>query len=152
MKTKNIISLLLILVTLSFNSIILKSNYEKIPTKISFLGKEYILDKGGCILVAIYEKKAVGVCALIKMNEAEWDFELAKMAISSEFRGLGIGFLLANAIIDKAKYLGAKSIYLESNTVLAPAIKLYRKLGFKEIAGYPTPYQRCDIQMMLNIL
>lgn len=113
--------------------------------------KEYILDKGGYILVALYEEKPVGVCALIKMNEVAWDFEFAKMAILSEFRGLGIGFLLANAIIDKAKYLGAKNIYLESSTVLAHAIKLYKKLGFQEITGYPTPYQRCDIQMTLNI-
>ena len=113
--------------------------------------KEYILDKGGYILVALHEEKPVGVCALIKMNGVAWDFELAKMAISSESRGLGIGFLLANAIIEKAKSLGAKSIYLESNTVLAPAIKLYRKLGFEEISGYDTPYQRCNIQMELKL-
>jgi len=113
--------------------------------------KEYILDNGGHILIALYEGKPVGVCALIKMNDVEWDFELAKMAISSESRGLGIGFALANAIIDKAKSLGAKRIYLESSTLLAPAIKLYRKLGFEEISGYPTPYQRCDIQMALKL-
>jgi GNAT superfamily N-acetyltransferase len=113
--------------------------------------KEYILDKGGHILVALYENEPVGVCALIKMNDLAWDFELAKMAVFSEVQGLGIGNILANAVIAKAKSLGAKSIYLESNTVLAPAIKLYKKLGFEEISGYETPYQRCNIQMMLKL-
>ncbi|WP_254488903.1 hypothetical protein, partial [Salmonella enterica] len=28
----------------------------------------YILKKGGCILVALYNEQPVGVCALIKMN------------------------------------------------------------------------------------
>jgi hypothetical protein len=34
--------------------------------------------------------------------------------------------------------LKAKRVYLESNTALKPAIKLYEKLGFQKIAGQPT--------------
>ncbi len=54
-------------------------------------------------------------------------------------------------IIDKAKSLGAKKIYLESNTILKPAVGLYHKLGFKTIPLRPTPYERCDIQMEYTI-
>jgi len=112
--------------------------------------KEYILDKGGHILVATYNDEPVGVCALLKTDN-DCDFELAKMAVSSQIQGIGIGWLLGEAVINKAVSLNAKKIYLESNTILAPAIKLYQKLGFEKVSGYPTPYERCNIQMVLEI-
>jgi DNA-binding MarR family transcriptional regulator/predicted GNAT family N-acyltransferase len=111
----------------------------------------YILDKGGFILIALYEGEPLGVCALIKMNDGEYDFELAKMAVSPKAQGKNVGFLLANAIVGKARSLGASKIYLESNTILKPAINLYHKLGFQKVAGKPTPYTRCNIQMELVI-
>lgn len=113
--------------------------------------KKYILNNGGEILVALYEDEPVGVCALIKMNDPEFDFEMAKMAVSPKAQGKNIGRLLGQAIIEKAKALGGKKLYLESNTALQPAINLYYKLGFKKIAGRPTPYERANIQMELNL-
>ena len=109
--------------------------------------QSYILDKGGVILVALLDGTPLGVCALIKMNDGEYDFELAKMAVSPQAQGKNIGFLLASAIIEKARSLGASKIYLESNTILKAAINLYHKLGFQKVAGKPTPYTRCNIQM-----
>ena len=109
--------------------------------------QSYILDKGGVILVALLDGAPLGVCALIKMNDGEYDFELAKMAVSPQAQGKNIGFLLASAIIEKAWSLGASKIYLESNTILKAAINLYHKLGFQKVAGKPTPYTRCNIQM-----
>lgn len=109
--------------------------------------KEYILDKGGFIFIALYEGKAIGTCSLIKMDNNT--FELAKMAVSDEAKGKGIGFMLGNALIEKAKQEGATGLYLESNTILKPAINLYHKLGFKKITGIPSPYERCNIQMEL---
>lgn len=113
--------------------------------------KEYILDKGGKILVALYHDEPVGVCALIKMKDENYDFEMAKMAVSPKAQGKNIGMLLAQAIINSAKEQGAKKIYLESNTILKPAINLYHKLGFRKVSGLATPYKRCNIQMELVI-
>lgn len=112
---------------------------------------EYILDKGGRILVALYNNEPVGVCALIKMNDPDYDYEMAKMAVSPKVQGKNIGWLLGKAIVDKAKELGASKIFLESNTQLKPAINLYYKLGFQQVFGRETPYQRCNIQMELNL-
>jgi GNAT superfamily N-acetyltransferase/predicted transcriptional regulator len=109
--------------------------------------KEYILDKGGFIFIALYQGSPIGTCSLIKMENNT--FELAKMAVSDEAKGKGIGFMLGNALIQKAKEEGAKGLYLESNTILKPAINLYHKLGFKKITGIPSPYERCNIQMEL---
>lgn len=111
--------------------------------------KEYILDKGGKIFVALYQNEPLGVCALIKMNDSEFDFEMAKMAVSPKAQGKNIGFLLGQAIVNSAREQGAKKIYLESNTILKPAINLYYKLGFQKVFGLPTPYKRCNIQMEL---
>ncbi|WP_159473441.1 bifunctional helix-turn-helix transcriptional regulator/GNAT family N-acetyltransferase [Dyadobacter sp. 3J3] len=111
----------------------------------------YILKKGGKILVALYNDEPLGVCALIKMEDPDYDFELAKMAVSPRVQGKSMGWLLGKAIILKAKELGAEKIYLESNTILKPAINLYHKLGFQKVAGRITPYERCNIQMELII-
>ena len=85
------------------------------------------------------------------MGKSLYDFELAKMAVSPKAQGKNIGWLLGQAIIEKAKALGASGIYLESNTILKPAINLYHKLGFQKVAGHPTPYERCNIQMELKL-
>lgn len=113
--------------------------------------EEYILDKGGKIIVALYENEPVGVCALIKMDRPGYDFEMAKMAVSPKAQGKNIGWLLGQAILEKAKEAGASKIYLESNTILKSAINLYYKLGFQKVAGYPTPYKRANIQMELDL-
>ncbi len=111
--------------------------------------EEYILEKGGQILIALYKGQAAGVCALIKMNDQK--YELAKMAVSPTFKGKGMGYVLAKASLELAKSLGAQSVYLESNTRLVPAISLYRKLGFEKVQGEVSPYERCNIQMEIKI-
>jgi DNA-binding MarR family transcriptional regulator/N-acetylglutamate synthase-like GNAT family acetyltransferase len=113
--------------------------------------KEYILDKGGKIIVALYQNEPVGVCALIKMNDANYDFEMAKMAVSPNVQGKSIGWLLGQAVIKEAQEAGASKLYLESNTILKPAINLYYKMGFQKVAGHATPYKRCNIQMELDL-
>jgi DNA-binding MarR family transcriptional regulator/N-acetylglutamate synthase-like GNAT family acetyltransferase len=109
--------------------------------------QEYILDKGGYIYIALYNDEAVGACALVPMPDG--GFELAKMAVSPKAQGLGIGYLIGKACIDKARALGAPRVYLESNTTLKAAINLYYKLGFRKAAGPPSPYERANIQMEL---
>ena len=110
--------------------------------------QEHILDGGGHIYIALHKGEPVGACAIIKMNDG--GFELAKMGVSPKAKGKGIGWLLGRACLEKARELGAHRVYLESNTRLKPAISLYHKLGFRKIAGPPSPYERCDIQMELK--
>jgi DNA-binding MarR family transcriptional regulator/GNAT superfamily N-acetyltransferase len=122
---------------------------EESDRKALYNAEDYILNSGGHILVALYKDEPVGVCALLKHPDPEFDFELAKMAVSPKAQGKNIGGLLGTAVINKAKSLGAKKLYLESNTILKPAINLYHKLGFVKIPERPTPYERCNIQMEL---
>ena len=130
------------------------SNYFEVePNDVKALdhAEEYIIHKGGEIFSAVLNEEVLGACALIKSNSKDYDYELAKMAVSPKAQGKGVGLLLAESAINWAKKKGASKIYLESNTKLKPAIKLYEKLGFKEITGISSSYNRVDIQMMLII-
>lgn len=112
----------------------------------------HILDEGGCIIVALYQDEPVGVCALLKSHLPDFDYQLGKMAVSPKAQGKSIGYLLGKEILEKARALGAKKVFLESNTILTPAINLYRKLGFEKIEGYPSPYERSNIQMAVELI
>jgi GNAT superfamily N-acetyltransferase len=73
------------------------------------------------------------------------------MAVFPSAQEKGIGLLLGQKIIDSAKLLKARRLYLESNSILGPAINLYKKLGFKHMKGVTSPYERCNVQMELYL-
>lgn len=110
---------------------------------------EFIIKRGGQIFFASIGAEIIGTVALIKTGEVS--FELAKMAVTSKYRGLKIGDKLMTACIEYSKKIGKQRIFLLSNTKLIPAINLYRKFGFREIPLDETPYQRTDIQMELSL-
>jgi len=119
---------------------------EPIDFKVLQNPEEYIIRKGGSILMASCDKEMAGTVALKYVEPDVYEF--TKMAVDEKFRGQKIGLLLSEAAIIKARQLRAKKIILYSNTVLAPAISLYRKLGFKEVP-LDGPYKRSDIKMEL---
>jgi len=104
-----------------------------------------IIKKGGEIVFAESNGEIVGTCTLtVEGNH----FELAKLAVSHKAKGLGIGQLLCQEIIKRAKQNGAKSLQLTTNTCLIPAVQLYKKLGFKEVyRGQHPIYKRVNLVM-----
>ena len=123
---------------------------EPPDTRVLAAPQQEILDKGGQIIVAVRAGDVVGVCALLRVDGDT--FELVKMAVAESARGHGVGFLVGQEAIRRARAAGASRLILESNTVLSPAIALYRKLGFVEVAGIPSEYSRCNIHMELTLL
>ena len=114
--------------------------------------QETIIDTGGEVLIAeaAGSGEAVGCCALVAHGENE--FELVKMAVATDWQGRGVGRLLLEAAIEKARARGARRIYLESNTKLLPALHLYESFGFRALpapAAPPTKYKRVDVWMEL---
>jgi len=109
---------------------------------------QHIIATGGAILMAEVDCKVAGTVAL-KLS-APGVYEFTKMAVDERYRGKQIGKKLGEAAIRKATSLGASKIILYSNTILAPAIKLYRKLGFKEVP-VDGPYRRSNIKMELKL-
>lgn len=111
--------------------------------------KKYIIDKGGFIFNAILMNKVVGTVALIPRGKGI--FELSKMAVTERFQGLRIGLKLMEHCIAFAREKGTQTLFLDSNTILTPAITLYKKVGFKEIpVPEDTPYERCNIRMEIK--
>ncbi|KPE50486.1 GNAT family N-acetyltransferase [Chryseobacterium indologenes] len=108
-----------------------------------------ILNKGGHIVFALLDGEAVGTCALVKANDEPLIFELSKMAVSPKAQGKKIGYLLGNTLVEKAKELKAERVFLETNSVLVPAVKLYEKLGFQHVRVTNPGYDRADVQMEL---
>jgi GNAT superfamily N-acetyltransferase len=108
-----------------------------------------ILAPGGAILLAVDGVTPVGTGALIRTGPCE--FELAKMAVTERVRGQGIGRALCIGLIALARERGAHQIELMSQTTLAPAIQLYRSLGFVEVPLGPVPYRRANIRMVLEL-
>lgn len=123
---------------------------EEPDTRVLAAPQEQIIDKGGHILVALRDGEPIGVCALLRVDECT--FELAKMAVAEHARGFGVGFRLGEACKEKAREAGASRLILESNTILEPAIALYRRLGFTEFTGAPSEYDRCNIHMEVRLL
>jgi len=111
--------------------------------------QSYIIDKGGYIFFAEINSKIVGTVALINEKEC---YELSKMAVSPEYQGLKIGNKLIDYCIEFSKQQGWKKIMLYSNTILKPAINLYKKVGFKEVKLEPdVHYDRANIKMVLKL-
>ena len=111
--------------------------------------EKFILSTGGCILMAIYKNEAVGTCSL--KNKGNGTYELTKMTVDENMRGLKIGHMLGVATIEKARLLAAKKVELYSNRAgSAIAIELYYKLGFKEIPLETKEYKRADIKMVID--
>lgn len=113
--------------------------------------EEHIINKGGHTVFALLDNEPVGTCALMQSTEYPLVYELAKMAVSPKAQGKKIGFLIGQALIDIAKESNAETIFLETNSALTPAIKLYEKLGFQHVPLSDSPYERCDVKMELHL-
>ena len=104
-----------------------------------------IIDKGGMIFYAKYNNQIVGTVSLIKIDD--FTFELSKMAVTDTIQGLGIGKKIMEHCLAVAKEEGIQKLILYSNRSLLPAIHLYEKYGFVEIALEDGVYERADIKM-----
>jgi putative acetyltransferase len=125
------------------------------PKEVSVLADPQgnILDSGGRIFFATAGERCVGCCALIRIAEKE--FEVAKMAVEPSYHGAGIGRRLLQAAIEEGRKAGAQRLYLETNHVLKPAIRLYESAGFKHIDPkriIPSAYARADVYMELILV
>lgn len=109
-----------------------------------------IIEKGGAVLFAVTaDGKVVGTVAL--KNDGDDVFELSKMAVDEKQRGLGVGKALGHAALARARKMGARKVILYTNSILEPAINLYRRLGFRDVPVTEKGYTRADVKMEIEL-
>lgn len=104
-----------------------------------------VLDGGGQIFFAECGGRLVGTVAMI--NHGGGAFELAKLAVTEDFKGLKIGRQLMAAGLDFARERGAELVFLYTNRILTPAIALYHAFGFEEAPMDEQKYLESDMKM-----
>ena len=110
---------------------------------------ESIIKKGGFIYFAKFNNGIIGTIALIKVDNST--YEIAKMAVTEVYQNQGIGKMLMNIAIKKAKDLNLERIILYSNTNLATAVNMYFKYGFRVIPKSDFHNNRANIKMEMII-
>jgi N-acetylglutamate synthase-like GNAT family acetyltransferase len=122
------------------------------PADLNYLDnpQSNILEQGGRILIAITGNDVIGTCAIIL--ETNNTAELAKLAVSPNAQGKGVGRMLAIESIKEARKMGLKKIFLVSNKKLNRAIRLYESIGFKHMPiPKDTIYKTADVYMEFQI-
>lgn len=121
---------------------------EEIDHRVLSNPEPEILARGGSILFALLGEDVVGTCALLP--DAPRVYELTKMAVDESRQGLGIGRALLEAAIAEFRRLGGGRLFLETNSKLVPALRLYESLGFERQPSIKpdSHYARADVYMV----
>jgi putative acetyltransferase len=89
----------------------------------------------GRLLLAESDGKLAGCVTLHKIEPGIC--EMKRLYLRPQFRGHGLGRMLADRIISEARQIGYHHMRLDTvEPVMKDAVAMYRRLGFKEIAPY----------------
>lgn len=89
----------------------------------------------GRLLLAISGEQIAGCVGLRKIGDRVC--EMKRLYVRPDARGLGIGRAMAVHLIEEARILGYDAMRLDTLPLqMQEAIKVYRSLGFREIAPY----------------
>lgn len=110
--------------------------------------EQAVLEPGGAIFFARLGDVVIGTCALL--HEAPGVYELSKMGVDEAFRGLGAGRLLLDAAIAEFQRRHGQTLFLESSSILKPALHMYEQAGFvlQPTIRAGSHYARADVYMI----
>jgi putative acetyltransferase len=89
----------------------------------------------GRLLLATLDSVSAGCVALHQLDDEVC--EMKRLYVRPQFRGKGLGRILAERVVADAREIGYKRLRLDTvEPVMRDAVAMYRKLGFREIAPY----------------
>lgn len=104
--------------------------------------------------VAEVDGVPVGCCGIYPTEGLESNCaELVKFYLAAKGRGKGTGRRLMEKCIDSARAMSYETLYLESMPHFSKAVRIYEKLGFKNLAGPlgNSGHTTCNIWMLLDL-
>jgi GNAT superfamily N-acetyltransferase/adenylate kinase family enzyme len=90
------------------------------------------LDGGGEFLVAVLDGEVVAMGALRRISDTIG--EIKRMRVAAPLQGQGIGRVILDRLIQRARELGYGTLRLDTTSAQIPAQRLYRSRGFREIS------------------
>lgn len=103
--------------------------------EVDHLSRYYAMlpDKRQYFIVTDTEGQILGGCGIAEFDGFDRCAELQKLYLIDAAKGKGISKYLVRAVEDHARKAGYKMIYLETHTNLEIAIRLYEKVGYRQI-------------------
>lgn len=99
--------------------------------------------------VAKQENEIVGFAGILLIID---QVNIMNIVVKRDKRNFGIGSLLLEEIIRYSKIHNATSITLEVNEKNIPAIKLYKKYGFKQVGLRRKYYNNEDNAILMDLV
>jgi ribosomal protein S18 acetylase RimI-like enzyme len=111
--------------------------FQQFDQELLHLPGEYSAPRGA-LLVATVDGEMAGCCAMRPLDSSDYSnaCEMKRLYVRPQFRGLGIGRRLAEAILDAARLADYDCILLDTLDDMESARALYEELGFESIPPY----------------
>lgn len=92
----------------------------------------------GALALATVDGQVAGCCALRPIDSTDYAnaCEMKRLYVRPAYRGLGVGRILAESIVDQGRLLDYDCILLDTLSDMEAARALYEDLGFEEIPPY----------------
>ena len=111
--------------------------FQDFDGELADLPGEYSAPRGALLLAKV-DGEIAGCCALRPLDSSDYanTAEMKRLYVRSDYRGLGLGRQLAEAILDTARIAGYDSVLLDTLDEMEIARAMYEDLDFKEIPPY----------------
>lgn len=111
--------------------------FQNFTAELQGLPGEYCAPRGG-LLLATVDGELAGCCAMRPLDSVDYTnaCEMKRLFVRPAFRGLQLGRMLAERILDSARLAGYACILLDTLDDMESARGLYQELGFEEIPPY----------------
>lgn len=89
----------------------------------------------GGLIVLGFERRKPAACACLRPLTKR-DCEMKRLYVRPEARGSGIGQALVRRLLREARNMGYSTLKLDTLASMEAAIRLYARMGFKQIPPY----------------